>query len=391
MKFLALSVVVLDFVPRVGICVQLSSLLLGCIYIFRAFIYKEKISLVNICSIGFMLYCYCVKDYRVDFWRSLGFKKETANSVMVVTIVSLALSECLNNKEKRDKFISYIVNSCLVLAAYILFIVKGNILIGLHGEGMHDLLEQYGINSNNIGAILSVGFLLAHYQAMKNKTRLSRICEYVLLLFALSSGSRKVIVYILVGITTFYFLKNGAVALNSRTINSFFKTLIMGSILVIAVYYVFIKIEFFYELIGRRIDALITFLKSGDTGDNSLVVRDDMIKMGWRYFDQNPWFGNGLNAFGNFYKSILGRVTYAHNNFIELLVSVGIIGTFLYYVRYAIVLKTLIFKNICVQDAIISAVIIAIICSDVGAVTYYYKFYYMVFGLAAAAVIHRNK
>jgi O-antigen ligase len=71
-----------------------------------------------------------------------------------------------------------------------------------------------------------------------------------------------------------------------------------------------------------------------DYEDNSYRTRTEMIQQGLHLWGQSPLFGNGLDAF----EGLSGYETYAHNNYVELLCGLGLIGTLLFYALYAQVL-----------------------------------------------------
>ncbi|NUM88849.1 MAG: hypothetical protein HUU37_06575, partial [Bdellovibrionales bacterium] len=55
---------------------------------------------------------------------------------------------------------------------------------------------------------------------------------------------------------------------------------------------------------------------------------------GLQLWQQAPLFGNGLDAF----RGLSGQGTYAHNNYVELLCDLGLLGTLLFYALHAQVL-----------------------------------------------------
>ncbi|HLP78571.1 MAG TPA: O-antigen ligase family protein [Candidatus Paceibacterota bacterium] len=71
-----------------------------------------------------------------------------------------------------------------------------------------------------------------------------------------------------------------------------------------------------------------------DYEDSSFQTRADMIQQGLHLWSQAPVFGNGLDAF----EGLSGQGTYAHNNYVELLCDLGIVGTVLFYSMYGLVL-----------------------------------------------------
>ncbi len=113
----------------------------------------------------------------------------------------------------------------------------------------------------------------------------------------------------------------------------------------------------------ERIEALLNLSNnSGGQVDNSAITRLYYIAEGWQGFLDNPIFGHGINSFRHYFGQ------YAHNNFIELLFSVGIIGFIIYYSIHLSILKKLIkdWK----QNMFLISFLIIVISMDVGLVSY---------------------
>ena len=70
------------------------------------------------------------------------------------------------------------------------------------------------------------------------------------------------------------------------------------------------------------------------TPESSFNKRQDYDRKGFQFFPKNLFLGYGINNFRNLYDIN----TYAHNNFIELLVGIGLVGFTVYYIAYAYVL-----------------------------------------------------
>ena len=68
--------------------------------------------------------------------------------------------------------------------------------------------------------------------------------------------------------------------------------------------------------------------------ERDLDLRTDLIKEGLLLFSQRPFLGYGINNFRYYYGQKTGLRTYTHNNFLELLVGVGLLGFFIYYSIY---------------------------------------------------------
>jgi O-antigen ligase len=61
--------------------------------------------------------------------------------------------------------------------------------------------------------------------------------------------------------------------------------------------------------------------------DSSYRVRADMIETGLQLWQKSPIFGNGTDSF----RGLGGFDTYSHNNYVELLCDLGILGVLLFY------------------------------------------------------------
>ena len=90
--------------------------------------------------------------------------------------------------------------------------------------------------------------------------------------------------------------------------------------------------EMFYNLIGKRLqDMFDTFMGSGS--DGSMHARDELRNLGWELFKQHPIVGYGFSNFVTYTREVgYFMHTYSHDNFVELLSTLGLIGTSLFYI-----------------------------------------------------------
>ena len=128
--------------------------------------------------------------------------------------------------------------------------------------------------------------------------------------------------------------------------------------------------------------------------DSSTITRFNMIRVGWKYFIEHPLIGCGIGNSRYIVGEALGKFTYFHNNFIELLASVGIFGFISYYSIYAYLLWNL--YKIFIKDNNTKALILFVILLvqlmlDFGMVSYYSKMTYVYFALGAAEIYIKKK
>jgi O-antigen ligase len=164
----------------------------------------------------------------------------------------------------------------------------------------------------------------------------------LVILFVISmSGGRKyiliAILFLLVMMILKYWKKK---KINLLLYISLFSLILLASV------WAFMNISILYDIIGVRFEGLLNFI-SGDIGkaDYSTIYRYMMIANGWQWFLKQPIIGYGLNNFSFFFSQVLFDV-YAHNNYIELLVDLGLLGTLIYYSFYIyIIVKLFQIKN----------------------------------------------
>ena len=172
-------------------------------------------------------------------------------------------------------------------------------------------------NENLFGLVFSNAALAAVYYLIFHKRKVDIVSIAVFTFFALSSGSKKAALLIVLGVLGIVAVKNG--------IKKIYKTVIVGAIILIAATYV-LQLPYF-ETINTRLEEYF----SGELNDSD-ENRQQLIAAGIRLFKKRPFFGYGLD---NFRVAAVTSV-YSHNNFIEVLVSGGVVGFALYYAMYVV-------------------------------------------------------
>jgi len=206
------------------------------------------------------------------------------------------------------------------LFVILIFLFK-DILVGRLGFGstVNFLGVLLAFNSNMIGIYSS--FTSLFYLYFYTKEKKIRYLFYILFLIfiTLVTGSRKSLFFILFG---------SAIELYILFPKKRIKFFLIGLLAMGVSYLVIMKIDFFYNIIGSRIENLYILMEKGNVKDGSMDAREQMKEIGLYYFKKKPLTGYGLDSYRYLPKT---WETYSHNNNVELLVSGGIYGLIIYY------------------------------------------------------------
>lgn len=228
---------------------------------------------------------------------------------------------------------------------------------------------RYSLNVNEnifgISAAYLFGFLM--YAAKKAKWRkiFIDVMLVVLLLIILLTGSRKALLMAALFVVAFFLFWSPEKGSTDTVIR------IIGlTAACIAAILLVMNVEVLYNAVGNRLESLYRQWILGEDVDGSAITRNNMIAIGLELFlSMNPIFGLGLNNF----KYLSGYWTYSHNNYIELLCSLGIVGILVFYVPliYFTVQAFLLWRKR-VPGAILPLTILVLqFVNDWGQVSYY--------------------
>lgn len=283
----------------------------------------------------------------------------------VQLIINLGIIFILNNFINSNENIIFTLKcfavSGVIVALLILFTTNYAEATRLNRPG-----TQIGnVNSLAIQMCMSLSAILILKSNNKNKKYLL-IIELLLISAILLTGSRKGTIILLAIYALSYLLKD----CNNKKIMA--RNVTIVTIIMVTLITIIYTVPYFHELVWVRFENMFQFINGSDTNEFSIKARNNMIEVGWNWFKENPIFGYGLDNYRYMYNNYYGYNYYAHNNYIELLVDLGIIGTLGFYmsILYPLIklIKMKIYKNY--KTCVFFSMIIIFLVMDYAWVSY---------------------
>ena len=288
---------------------------------------------------------------------------DVLKNLLICFAVILFIQFSIENGFRIDTILIGYFIATLITALYILFTIDlaqlGDTQLGV------EIIE--GWNGNGIGFMMAQGALIGVYLSGKSDTKVKKILSLLGIIFlsilTMFTGSRTAFI-VLVGGFILYFC--------FLTPSKIFKNLFISAIVITLAFIIIMNNESFYKVLGSRFEGLFALFTGEGTVDGSSKIRDIFIENGKQWFTEHPILGVGLNNYKVLNQGATGRFTYAHNNFIEIAVNLGLVGLILYYSVYVYLIKNLIktAKNNKMNAFLLSALIVSLI-SHYGTVSYY--------------------
>lgn len=279
--------------------------------LFRIMSHGGKIQISRSLLLPFVFLLYMTLSLIWSYNRELAFAQYITE--IQLFILFFFTYYCMREEGKIEDYLWAVYISGFLMAAYALYKYGGF-------SGYTSIMQtgrRLGgeiANENTFGQIFANASLIALYLAIMKGKRIHYLSLVIFLFFGFSSGSKKFIFLVAAGVV--------GIALIHFGLRRIYKTLIGSAVLLYAGTWA-LQLPMF-STINKRFQSYI----SGNL-NKSDVGRKEMIRFGIDLFKQRPVFGYGLNNYRHFYNGY-----YSHNNFVELLACLGLVGFVLYYAMY---------------------------------------------------------
>ena len=328
-----------------------------------AFVYdgkfQFKLPLFSKWMISFIILCVVSLIWSL----SVSYGLDVIKTLIVLCFVFLFIQFSLNHGYSIDQLLKCYFVATLIDMVYVILTIDvgklGDVQLGT------EMLE--GWNGNRIGFMMTEGAVIGIYLIGQHKSKyIKLLCTIGVLMLAvvtMYTGSRTAFVALIAsGILYFWF----------RHPTKMVRNILVTALIVVVAFYLIMNIPAFYNVLGSRFEGLFALFSGSGKVDSSADIRDTFIENGKIWFLENPILGYGVNNYKMLNGPATGRFTYAHNNFIELAVDLGVVGLVWYYSVYVYVIFKLLkmMKRNPVSVYLLSALVASLI-SHYGTVSYY--------------------
>ncbi|AEB75392.1 O-antigen ligase family protein [Clostridium botulinum] len=305
------------------------------------------------------------------------FSIEVIKKMIIRSLVLWCISIMCTKKKNFITILKLFIIASLINEAYIFSVIDIK-TIGSMRIGAGSLGEKW--NANDIGMIMSFAAFMAtflyRYEQKKSKKYVYLIAIILLGVIVVFTGSKKAVFIFSFASLLFYYItsknKLGAMVI-----------VLLGAIITI---YLIMNVPVLYNIMGERIEKLFFYFTGNGSTDNSTMLRIQMIEDGFSWFKDKFIIGYGINNYNELYGSMTGWYTYSHNNYIELLIDLGIVGCIIYYFSYIYILKNTLKRTKQLFSAFSCSAVITILISELGLVSYDVLYVQLLICLGFAAI-----
>jgi len=339
---------------------------------------KIGYSIPNVFILLFSFYCFLTSFWAID--PSLSINKS-----ITLFVLSIFLVIAYNFFIRIDKGEEILLK--IVMWAGIIFSIYVIMYYGI-SEYFTKLIQGKRIgteinNVNSIGMQVSVSIVIAIFLGIYDNKKRYFLLAIIPLIVSLGTGSRKVIIALIIGLILIFLLKKEKSFNTKKILKSF-----LVFIFLIGIFICVLQLPIFSGILDRFESMVNGFTGQGEV-DNSTEIRILFIRIGIEQFFKNPILGIGIGNSGHITSQEMGWSTYLHNNFVELLATTGIIGFSIFIYLLCSLFKYVKAKN---NYAIISFIILIIsVILDYGKVSYYDKSTYLYILLAMVTLTKLGK
>ncbi len=219
------------------------------------------------------------------------------------------------------RFIGDINEIMKIFSVVVLFFSIFCMLTGISSVLSSGRMNIDGINANTAAYYAIFANLWSFYLLIFEKKKTIFFIP-VYIFFIMMTGSRGAFISVFIGMFLLFIIHN------RRYIHIKVIAAVLGVIIVLVMV---MKTDVLYSFIGYRLEPLFDYIRNGTYEESSMDSRIKYSELAFSRVDEALIFGHGLDCF----RCINGSYgSYSHNNYAEMLFSLGVVGSVLYYFPY---------------------------------------------------------
>lgn len=270
-----------------------------------------------------LFFCVCLLSIPLAINRSNSLN--TMKTLVVLIIILFVIDDEIQTDQDLEKYMQMYMVAVFVMMLYVVLNVDlNNFQLSQHGWADTGMW-----NGNDVGLKCAV-FLIFSLHSFNLDRRVFRrfyllvgaVLALVLLYF---TASRKALLITVFGFAMYFYFKHP---------NKRFRNLLIILFGLYMLFQLVMNVPELYEAIGWRIEGMLSLVSGKGTADSSALLRARYIQVGFDAFKKSPIIGYGVDNYRFINLRETGHFTYSHNNFVDILVGVGILGFFCYYSYY---------------------------------------------------------
>lgn len=336
---------------------------------------KFKLTSLHAYMLLFISACYLSTINAIE--PSVAFSRSF--DIVKIFFMLIILYMCYQDKKSVDTLLKIGMWTGYIVCFYTVYFYGLDYFITVLSSSAR--IANDALNANTVGLLGANAIVMTLYYMLYDRPRWWNIIALPTLGILAATGSRKALVFVVVGTVLLFIFRS---LRSANVVNSIAK--IIGSLLALTIVGVAVlQLPMFSEVLDRMSSMVDAF--SGTGGDSSTIIRLALVDIGWDLFYQSPITGVGVNNPSVYTFFLYGKENYyLHNNYIELLAGTGVIGLLAYYSMYIYIAYNLIrYRDFHSNEYVMVLILfLSQIVMDMGMVSYESKstyFYMMIFYL----------
>lgn len=334
----------------------------------------------------FAMMMYFILQYVLGFTVSSTDSKAYLVTGMINLASILCVASIVDQNWKIEKVLSTVIVATFSVSLYNLIRNLPVLLSG--GLASHCYKLFYSVptySHSTIPMFCAFSVMALVYFSLKDRWKLKNILLIIyFVIYVVLSASRNALIFATFGLVLFPFLFGG----KRDDVGKKFVKIIIVTVAIFVAVTIVIKVPSLYNLIGYRIQDVIDGFSSGVFSESSASSRNTMLLTGIKLIKENWLWGYGLNTF-RFFPGSFG--TWSHVQYIESLVSGGIIALICYFF-FNIKAIVLLRKDFTKPGGFCLCLMVYMLICNLFNVCYMDRFMCLIYGIADAYIqINRKK